>query len=135
MKSLYENDTIELMNLSKGKKALKNKWVYRVKTQENTSHPRYKAKLVVKGFSQKRGIDYDEIFSLVVKMTLIRVLLGVAITMDLEIEQLDVKSAFFHGDLEEETYMEQPEGFVVAGKEHLVCKLNKNMYGLKQAPW
>ena len=134
MNSLYQNDTFELVNLPKGKKALKNKWVYRVKTEENTSHPRYKAILVVKGFSQKKGIDYSEIFSPVVKMSSIRVVLGMAATMDLEIEQLDVKTAFLHGDLEEEIYMEQPEGFMVAGKEHLVCKLKKSLYGLKQAP-
>ena len=120
MNSLYENDTFELVNLPKGKKALKNKWVYRVKTEENTSHPRYKVRLVVKGFSQKKVIDYGEIFSPVVKMSLVRVVLGMAATMDLEIEQLDVKTAFLHGDLEEEIYMEQPEGFMVAGKEHLV---------------
>jgi len=88
----------------------------------------------VKGFAQKQGIDLDEIFSPVVKMSSIRVVLGMAATMDLEVEQLDVKTAFLHGDLEEEIYMEQPEGFAVVGKEHLVCKLNKSLYGLKQAP-
>ena len=134
MKSLYENDTFDLVSLPKGKKALKNKWVYRVKTEENSSHPRYKARLVVKGFSQKKGIDFDEIFSLVVKMSSIRVVLGMAASMDLEVEQLDVKAAFLHGDLEEEIYMEQPEGFMVAGKEHQVCRLKKSLYGLKQAP-
>ena len=69
-----------------------------------------------------------------VKISSIRVVLGMAATMDLEIEQLDVKTAFLHGDLEEEIYMEQPEGFVVAGKEHQVCRLKKSLYGLKQAP-
>lgn len=118
----------------KGNKALKNKWVYRLKTEETSSHLRYTARLVVKDFSQKPGIDFDEIFSPVVKMSSIRVVLGIAAAMDLEIEQLDVKTTFLHGDLEEEIYMEQPEGFKVAGKEHLVCKLNKSLYGLKQAP-
>jgi hypothetical protein len=60
--------------------------------------------------------------------------LGIVATMDLEIEQLDVKTAFLHGDLEEEIYMEQPEGFIVEGKEHQVCRLKKSFYGLKQAP-
>lgn len=106
MNSLYENNTYELVNFPKGKKALKNKWVYRLKTEENSSHPRYKARLVVKGFGQKRGIDFDEIFSHVVKMSSIRVVLGMAAAMDLEIEQLGVKTAFLHGDLEEEIYME-----------------------------
>jgi len=134
MKSQYDNDTFELVKLPKGKKSLKNKWVYRAKTEENTSHPRYKDGLVVKGFSPKKGINYDQIFSPAVKMSLIRVVLGMAGTMDLEIEQLDVKTTFLHGDLEEEISMEQLEGFMVAGKEHLVCKLKKSLYGLKQVP-
>jgi ATP-binding cassette subfamily B (MDR/TAP) protein 1 len=75
MKSLYENDTFELVSLPKGKQALKKKWVYRVKTKEHSSHTRYKTRLVVKGFSQKKGIEFDEIFSLIVKMSLIRVVL------------------------------------------------------------
>jgi ATP-binding cassette subfamily B (MDR/TAP) protein 1 len=108
--------------------------VYIVKTEEHRSHPRYKARLVVKGFSQKKGIDFDEIFSLVVKMSSIRVVLGIATTMYLEIEQLDVKTTLLHGDLEEEIYMEQPEGFIVEGKEHQVCRLKTSLYGLKQAP-
>ncbi|TVU59856.1 hypothetical protein FQP86_17905, partial [Cobetia crustatorum] len=98
------------------------------------SQTRFKARLVVKGFGQRKGIDFEEIFSPVVKMTSIRVLLGLAASMDLEIEQLDVKTVFLHGDLEEEIYMHQPEGFEVKGKEHMVCRLRKSLYGLKQAP-
>lgn len=134
MDSLHKNNTYELVKLPKGKKALKNKWVYRIKQEEHTSHPRYKARLVVKGFGQRKGIDFDEIFSLVVKMTSIRVVLGIAASHNLEVEQMDVKTAFLHGDLEEEIYMEQPEGFVKKGKEDYVCKLKKSLYGLKQAP-
>ena len=134
MKSLQDNHTYDLVKLPKGKRALKNKWVYRLKTEEHCSQPRYKARLVVKGFNQKKGIDFEEIFSPVVKMSSIRVVLGIAASLDLEIEQLDVKTAFLHGDLEEEIYMEQPEGFGVKGKENLVCKLKKSLYGLKQAP-
>ena len=134
MNSLHENHTFELVPLPKHKRALKNKWVYRLKTEEGNSLPRYKARLVVKGFSQKKGIDFDEIFSPVVKMSSIRVVLALAASMDLEVEQLDVKTAFLHGDLEEEIYMEQPEGFHEKGKEQLVCLLKKSLYGLKQAP-
>ena len=134
MKSLYDNHTYELMNLPKGKKALKNKWVFKLKTEEKSSQPRYKARLVVKGFSQKEGVDFSEIFSPVVKMSSIRVVLGLAASMDLEIQQMDVKTAFLHGELEEEIYMEQPEGFQMKGKEDLVCRLKKSLYGLKQAP-
>ena len=134
MNSLHENHTYELVKLPKGKRALKNKWVYRIKQDESTSHPRYKARLVVKGFTQRKGIDFDEIFSPVVKMTSIRVVLGLAASLDLEIEQMDVKTAFLHGNLEEEIYMEQPEGFAEKGKEDLVCRLKKSLYGLKQTP-
>ena len=112
LKSLHENKTYELVNLPKGRKVLKNKWVYRLKHEEGNSQPRYKARLVVKGFGQKKGIDFDEIFSPVVKMSSIRCVLGLAASMDLEVEQLDVKTAFLHGDLDETIYMEQLEGFV-----------------------
>ena len=87
----------------------------------------------MKGFNQKKGIDFEEIFSLMVKMSFICGALGLAACLNLEVEQLDVKTAFLHGDLEEEIYMQQPEGFEVKGKENIVCKLNKSLYGLKQA--
>ena len=134
MESLNDNHTFDLVKLPKGKRALTNRWIYKVKQEEYTSQPRYKARLVVKGFRQRKGIDFDEIFSPVVKMSSIRVVLGLAASLDLEVEQMDVKTAFLHGDLEEEIYMEQPEGFKVKGKEDYVCRLKKSLYGLKQAP-
>lgn len=134
MESLYDNHTFDLVKLPKGKKALKNRWVYRLKQEEHSSNPRYKARLVVKGFNQRKGVDFSEIFSPVVKMSSIRVVLGLAAILDLEVEQMDVKTAFLHGNLEEEIYMEQPEGFKVKGKEDYVCRLKKSLYGLKQAP-
>jgi ATP-binding cassette subfamily B (MDR/TAP) protein 1 len=100
----------------------------------HTPHQRFKVKLVVKGFGQRKGVDFDEIFSPVVKMTLIRVILGLGASLNLEVEQMDVKTTFLHGDLEEEIYMEQPEGFLVKDKEDYVCRLKKSLYGLKQAP-
>ena len=134
MSSLHENHTYDLVKLPKGKKVLKNKWVFRLKSGEDGTPPRFKARVVVKGFEQKKGVDFDEIFSPVVKMSSIRVVLGMAASMDLEVEQLDVKTAFLHGDLEEEIYMEQLKGFEVKGKEKMVCRLRKSLYGLKQAP-
>ncbi|KAK9940454.1 hypothetical protein M0R45_017116 [Rubus argutus] len=134
MESLLKNDTYELVKLPKGRKALKNKWVFKLKKDENQQLTKFKARLVVKGFEQKEGVDFDEIFSPVVKMTSIRVILGMVASMNLEVEQMDVKTAFLHGDLDEEIYMEQPEGFEVKGKEQMVCKLKKSLYGLKQAP-
>nr|GFB67907.1 retrovirus-related Pol polyprotein from transposon TNT 1-94 [Tanacetum cinerariifolium] len=109
-------------------------FVYKLKTEVHTFRPRYKARLVVKGFSQKRCIDFDEIFFLVVKIGSIRVVLGLAASLDLKVEQMDVKTDFLHGDLDKEIYMEQPEGFQVKGKEEYVCRLQKSLYGLKQAP-
>ena len=134
MHSLLKNDTYELVELPKGRKALRNKWVFKLKKDSDGKLLKYKARLVVKGFGQKKGINFDEIFSPVVKMSSIRVVLGLTASLDLELEQLDVKTAFLHGDLNEEIYMSQPEGFEVKGEEHMVCKLKKSLYWLKQAP-
>ncbi|KAL5769249.1 hypothetical protein ACOSQ2_016032 [Xanthoceras sorbifolium] len=133
MDSLMSNQTWELTELPPGKKALHNKWVFRIK-EEHNGNKRYKARMVVKGFQQKEGIDYNEIFSPIVKLTTIRLVLKIVAAENLHLEQLDVKTAFLHGDLEEEIYMRQPEGFKEAGKENLVCRLKKSLYGLKQAP-
>ena len=108
--------------------------MFKLKKDSSGKLVKHKARLVVKGFEQMKGIDFDEIFSPVVKMTSIRAMLGLVASLNLELEQMDVKTTFLHGDLEEEIYMEQPEGFEVPGKEHLVCKLKKSLYGLKQAP-
>ena len=89
---------------------------------------------MAKGFAQKEGVDYNEIFSTVVKHTSIPVLLSCDAHGDLELEQLDVKTAFLHGDLDEEIYMYQPEGYKVEGKESHVRCLRKSLYGLKQSP-
>ena len=96
------------MELSKGKKVLRNKWVFKLK-RDGDKLVKYKARLVVKGFNQKQGIDFDEIFSPVVKMSSIQVVLGLVASLDLELEQLDVKIAFLIDDLKEEIYMDQPE--------------------------
>ena len=120
------------MPLPKDRKAIPNKWVYKIKCVNEK--PKYKARLVAKGYAQKEGIDFQEIFSPVVKMTTLRVLFAIVASQDLELDQMDVRTAFLHGDLDEELYMKQPEGYVVPGQEHLVCRLGKSLYGLKQAP-
>ena len=95
MKSLHENGTYELVELPKGKKSLTNKWIFRLKQGQQTFAPRYKARLVVTGFGQRKGIDFDEIFFRVVKMSSIRMVLELAASLYLEVEQMDVKTAFF----------------------------------------
>ena len=107
--------------------------MFKVKVEEHNLKPRYKARLVVKGFGQRKGIDFDKIFSHVVKMSSIRAVLGLYASLNLEIEQMDVKTTFFHGDLEEDIYMEQPEDFKVDGKENYVCKLRKILYDLNKS--
>ena len=130
MDSLLGKQTWELTELPIGKKVWHNKWVYRINNEHDGSK-RYKVRLVVKGFQQKEGIDYTEIFSLVVKMSTIKLVLGMVVVKNLHLEQLDVKIAFLHDDLEEDLDMIQPEWFIVQGQENLVYKLRKSLYGLK----
>ena len=101
---LLGNQTWELTELPTRKKALHNKWIYRIKNEHDGSK-HYKARLVVKGFQQKKGIDYLEIFSLVMKMSTIRLVLGMVAVENLHLEQLDMKTTFLYGDLEEDIYM------------------------------
>jgi hypothetical protein len=95
---------------------------------------RYKDRLVVKGFAQNKGIYFYEIFSPIVKMTSLRTILSLVVVEYFHLEQLDVKTTFLHGDLEEYIYMQQPQGYEVKGKENLVCRLNKILYGIKKDP-
>ncbi|KAH9802840.1 retrovirus-related pol polyprotein from transposon TNT 1-94-like protein [Citrus sinensis] len=134
IEALHKKKTWELVPLPRERKTIGNKWVYKIKRDGNDQVERYRARLVVKGYAQKEGIDFNEIFSSVVRLTTVRVVLAMCATFDLHIEQLDLKTAFLHGELEEEIYMLQPEGFAEIRNENLVCRLNKSLYGLKQAP-
>ena len=118
MESLRKNQTWELVELPKRKKAIGCKWVYR-KKEANKTHEgeKYKARLVDKGYSQKKGIVYNKILSPVVNYTSIRIIQSIIAMHDLELKQLDVKTTFLHGEPEEQIYMQQLEGFDEVGKE------------------
>jgi hypothetical protein len=110
------------------------KWIFKHKFHADGSLDRYKARWVLRGFTQRPGIDYDETFSPVVKPATVRTVLTLAHSRDWPIHQLDVKNAFLHGTLSETVYCSQPTGFVDAALPNHVCRLNKSLYGLKQAP-
>ena len=131
--SLMSNKTWRLSSLPANRTSIKSRWVFKVKPGTQDSPPRYKARLVAKGFSQRPGIDFEETFSPVVKHDTLRLILSLVATLDLDMSQLDVKTAFLYGEIEEEIYLEQPEGYVIAGQEDSVCRLQKCLYGLKQA--
>lgn len=129
MESLAENHTCCLTELPKGKKAIKCKWVYKTKVNANGEEVCHKARLVVKGCSQQKGIDYEETFAPVVRYTSLRFLFALAAKHKLMIHQLDAVTAFLNGDLEEKIFMAQPEGFDDSSGR--VCALKKSVYGLK----
>jgi transposase InsO family protein len=135
MEALYRNQTWLVVKRPKEQKPVACRWLYKLKEPIVPGEaPRYKARLVAKGFTQVDGIDYNEIFSPVVKYKTIRVMLSLVTQFDLELQQMDVKIAFLHGELEETIYMEQPLGFEVHEGKDMVCLLKKSLYGLKQSP-
>ena len=116
LSSMDKNSMWELVYLLHGRKAIGNKWVLKVKRKTNGSIDKYKACLMAKGFTQRKGIDYDETFSPVVRVASIRLILAIVAQLDLELYQMDVKTAFLNGELDEEIYMSQPMGFEVKGQ-------------------
>nr|AAC62132.1 copia-like retroelement pol polyprotein [Arabidopsis thaliana] len=135
IESLLKNNTWVLVNRDQFQKPIGCKWVFKRKSGiVGVEKPRFKARLVVKGYSQKEGIDYQEIFSPVVKHVSIRLLLSMVTHCDMELQQMDVKTAFLHGYLDETIYIEQPEGYVHKRYPDKVCLLKRSLYGLRQSP-
>jgi hypothetical protein len=132
--TIEKNDTWKLTNLLENKKAICVKWVYKTKKNAKGEVQRYKARLVAKGYKQREGIDYGEVFAPVAWLETIRLMISLAAQHRWKIYQLDVKSAFLNGFLEEEIYVEQPLGYIKAENKSKVYKLKKALYGLKQAP-
>ena len=134
MNSLEKNETWDVVDRPKDRKVIECRWIFKIKPGVPGGEPkRYKGRVVAKGYSQREGIDYQEVFSPVVRHISIRIMLSLVVHEDLELEQMDVKTAFLHGSLEEEIFMEQPDGFEQGGEDK-VCLLKKSLYGLKQSP-
>jgi hypothetical protein len=131
MAALDANSSWELVALPKDKKAIGCKWVYKVKHNANGSVNKYKARLVAKGYAQTYGIDYEETYSPIAKMTTIRAIISMVVIKGWSLHQMDVNNVFLHGDLHEEMYMEQPPGYVDQTHLNLVCRLKKVLYDLK----
>jgi hypothetical protein len=132
--SIMKNDVWEIVPRPERKSVVTSRWLYKIKHVADGSIDKYKARFVARGFSQKEGIDYEETFSPVARYTSIHTIISLASMMGWKLHQMDVKTVFLNGMIEEEVYIEQPQGFVIHGKESHVCRLKKSLYGLKQAP-
>jgi hypothetical protein len=134
MESILSNETSELVDRPYGCEPMGCKWVFKKKLRPDDTIDKYKARLVSKGYTQKEGEDFFDTYSLVARLNTIHVLLSLAASHGLLIHQIDIKKTFLNGELEEEIYMPQPDGFIVKGQVDKVCKLLKSLYGLEQAP-
>lgn len=133
LQSIQDNATWDVVNLPAGHRPIGLKWVFKAKHDERGHIVKHKARLVAKGYVQQCGTDFDEVFAPVARLESVRLILAVAAHQVWQVHHMDVKSAFRNGELQEEVYVQQPPGFTV-GKEGQVLKLNKALYGLRQAP-
>jgi len=134
IQAIENNDTWDLTVLPSGGKTIGVKWVFKTKFNENGEVVKYKARLVAKGYCQQHGIDYAEVFAPVARLDTIRIVISIVAQKSWVVCQLDVKSAFLHGEITEEVFVEQPPGYEQKGQEAKVYRLKKALYGLKQAP-
>ena len=133
IQSMRHNGVWELIELPERQRPIGCKWVYKTKRDSKGKVEKFKARLVAKGFTQREGVDYEATFSPVSSKDSFRVIMALVAHFDMELHHIDVKTAFLNGDLNEEVYMMQPEGFVANDSGKLVCRLKKSIYGLKQA--
>jgi len=130
--SLMKNGVLKLVKLPNGRDVLDNKWVFKIKHNSDSSIQRYKARLVARGFSQQSEVDFTETYSPAARLTSVRAILAIANQLDMDVHQMNVQTTFLNGNLDQDIYIKQPTEFVQKGKEYLVCKLEKGLYGLKQ---
>jgi Reverse transcriptase (RNA-dependent DNA polymerase). len=134
LESLHDNDVWDLVDKPKNRHVIDTRWVFKIKRDEDGNPERYKARLVARGFTQQYGLDYDETFCPVVRFETVRALLALSAAQGLSLHQMDIKTAFLNGEIKEEIFVNQPEGNKARGKENMVCRLKKGLYGLKQSP-
>jgi len=134
LQSINKNGTWELTTLPPGQKPIGLKWVFKLNRNSEVKVIKHRARLVAKGYVQKEGIDFEEVFAPVARLDTIKLILAMAANRGWQVHHLDVKSTFLNGQLEEEVYVTQLDGFVKEGKEQKVYKLSKALYGLRQAP-
>ena len=132
--SNMKNYVWDVVPRPKDKSVVTSKWIYKIKHGADGSAEKYKARFAARGFSQKEGIDYDDIFAPVACYTTIISIIALAAMQGWSLHQMDVKTAFLHGSIKEEVYVEKPLGFKVQDRDSHVCKLKKALYGLKQPP-
>lgn len=132
--SIIKNDVWYIVPRPKGKSVVSSKWLFKIKHNVDGSIEKYKARFVAHGFSQKEGIDYEETFAHVARYTSIRMIIAIATAKGWKLHQMDVTTAFLNGVIEEEVYIDQPEGYEIQDRLTHVCRLKKALYGLKQAP-
>ena len=129
-----KNDVWDIFLRPEGKFVVNSKRIYKIKHAVDRSIEKHKERFVARGFSQVEGINYEETFAPVAQYTSIQTIIALASTMGWRLHEMDVKTTFLNREIEEEVYIEQPNGFVIHGRESRVCKLKKALYGLKQAP-
>lgn len=131
LEQIEKNNTWELVPRPEDKNIIGTKWIFKNKLNENGDVIRNKARLVCKGYSQQEGIDFEESFTPVSRLEAIRMFLALFIFQKFKVFQMDMKSTFLNGDLDEEVYIEQPDGLILRNDPKLVCRLKKALYGLK----